>query len=106
MKFTTIYLGENKIEVFNSFLGKETVKINDEIVTNKFSLFGTEHNFKITENEELVECKLDIGYGINGAIFSLYKNKQPIIVSNKNGGGIFIVVILILSVFTGLNVFL
>lgn len=49
MKFTTIYLGENKIELFNSLLGKETVKVNDEMVSSKFSITGTEHLFSIKE---------------------------------------------------------
>lgn len=28
MKYTTIYLGENKIEIFNSIIGRETIKVN------------------------------------------------------------------------------
>ena len=33
MKFTTIYLEENIIEIHNSFLGKETIKVNNKIVS-------------------------------------------------------------------------
>ncbi len=47
MKYTTIYIGENKIEVFNTLLGIEKIKVNGEIVSRKFSIFGTEHNFTI-----------------------------------------------------------
>ena len=35
MKFTTIYLDENKIEIVSSFAGKETIKVNDEVVSQK-----------------------------------------------------------------------
>lgn len=35
MKYTTVYLDENKIELFNTILGKETIKVNGEIVSEK-----------------------------------------------------------------------
>lgn len=81
MKFTTIYLEENTIEVHNSFLGKETVKVNNEIVSEKNSIFGAEHNFKINEIGKKIECRIKIGFSINGAVFNLYKNNKPIIIS-------------------------
>ncbi|WP_154199772.1 hypothetical protein [Ancylomarina sp. 16SWW S1-10-2] len=37
MKFTTIYLEGNTIEVHNSFLGKETIKVNNKIISEKRS---------------------------------------------------------------------
>jgi hypothetical protein len=40
MKFTAIYLEENIIEIHNSFLGKETIKVNNEIVSEIRSFFG------------------------------------------------------------------
>jgi hypothetical protein len=85
MKFTTIYLGENKIEVFNSLLGIEKIIVNGEIVSRKFSIFGAEHYFTIKENDKNVECKIDFGFGINGIVFNLYKDNKPIVESPKNG---------------------
>ena len=49
MKYITINLRDNEIEVHNSFLGKETIKVNDKIVSNEFSIFGADHYFRITK---------------------------------------------------------
>ncbi len=84
MKYITINLEGNKIEVHNSLFGNETIKVNDKIVSDKFSIFGAEHNFKIIENEKEVECKIDIGLSFQGVIFNLYKDEKPILVYNKN----------------------
>lgn len=35
MKLVTYYIGDNTIEIENSILGKETVKLNGEIVSQK-----------------------------------------------------------------------
>jgi hypothetical protein len=40
MKYTTVHLDKNKIELFNTLLGKETVKVNGEIVSEKVQLQG------------------------------------------------------------------
>lgn len=81
MKFTTIYLEENTIEVYNSFLGKETIKVNNKIVSEISSFFGAEHNFKLYEGGINVECRIKIGFSLNGAVFNFYKNNKPIIIS-------------------------
>ncbi|MDI6034274.1 hypothetical protein QLS91_14435 [Flavobacterium sp. LB2P84] len=47
MKFTTINLGDNKIEVFNSFMAKETIVLNGKIVSEKRSITGATHHFKM-----------------------------------------------------------
>lgn len=85
MRFTTVYLDDNKIEIFNSLLGKETVKVNGEIVSEIYSISGATHVFNIKENEQDVVCKLVIGFGLNSAVFDLYKDEKPIIESSKKG---------------------
>ena len=84
MKYTTIHLAENKIELFTSLLGKETVKVNGEIVSEKSSITGTEHVFKIRENDIENTYKLITGSNVNGIGFSLYKNENPIIEMPKS----------------------
>jgi hypothetical protein len=81
MKFTTIYLEENIIEIHNSFLGKETIKVNNKIVSEIRSFFGAEHNFKINEDQNIADCRIIIGFSLNGVVFNLYKNNKPIIIS-------------------------
>lgn len=85
MKFTTVHLDNNKIELFNSILGKETIKVNNKIVSEKRSVFGTVHSFKIAENGKDVTCKLATGFGFNGVVIDLYKEGKPIIESPKSG---------------------
>lgn len=85
MKFTTVHLDNNKIELFNSILGKETIKVNNKIVSEKRSIFGTVHSFKIAENGKDVTCKLATGFGFNGVVIDLYKEGKPIIESPKSG---------------------
>lgn len=84
MKITTLILGNNKIEFNNSFLGVETIKVNDTIVSNKLSIFGTEHNFTINEDNKDVTIRLVTGLSLYGFIISLYKDDVPIIQSNGN----------------------
>lgn len=96
MKFTTIYLEENKIELFNSIIGKEIVKVNGEIVSSKFSLTGTEHQFKLNEQGKESKCKLVTGFGFNGIVIDLYKDNKPIIESPKSGClGTFLIIVII-----------
>ena len=107
MKFTTVHLDDNKIEVFNSLLGKETVKVNGEIVSEKYSFAGATHVFNIKENEQEITCKLDIGYGFSGVVFDLYKGEQPIIESPKNGCvGLLLIVFFIGFIIYGIDHFL
>lgn len=85
MKFTTVYLDENKIEVFNSIIGQETIKVNGEIVSQQYSILGAEHNFTVTENGTISNCKLKMGLGLNGVVFDLFKNNKPVVESPKSG---------------------
>lgn len=96
MKFTTIYLGENKIEVFNTLIGREIIKVNGEIVSQKFSIFGAKHIFSIKENEEPVECKMDFGLGFNGVVFNLYRHDKPVVESPMIGCSFVVILIVII----------
>ncbi len=107
MKFTTVHLDDNKIEVFNSFLGKETVKVNGEIVSEIYSMLGATHVFNIKENEQDIECKLVIGFGFSGVVIDLYKDEKPIIESPKKGClTFFLIVFSIVIVFKAIDYFL
>lgn len=84
MKFTTINLGDNKIEVFNSFIGRETIVLNGKVVSEKNSITGATHHFKMIENDQEVACKFIFGYGLNGVVMNLYKDNKPVIESEKS----------------------
>jgi len=83
MKFITVYIGNNKIELSNSILGKESVTVNDAVVSEKSSIFGTDHHFTINEDGIDANCTLTTGMGFNGVVIDLYKNGKPIIQSSK-----------------------
>jgi len=84
MKFSTIQLGNNKIEIFNSFLGKETIIVNGKIASEKNSIRGAKHTFKMLENDRQVNCKLNLGYGSNGVVMDLYVDNVAIIESPRS----------------------
>lgn len=92
MKFATIYIDQNKIEIDNSIFGKETIRLNGSVVSQKYSLLGTKHQFFILENEKKIKYQLNLGYGPNGVVMDLYKDNQPVIESNK---GSFLLVMLL-----------
>ncbi len=84
MKYSTINLGNNSIEIHNSSFGKETIKVNNKIVSSKRSFGGAEHIFPIIENNKEVECRIRLGYGRGGITYDFYKGNEPIIVSSKS----------------------
>ena len=47
MKYYEFNIESDKIEFHSSYFGKETIIVNGKKVSNKFSLTGTEHKFKI-----------------------------------------------------------
>jgi hypothetical protein len=53
--------------------------VNGEIVSEKRSITGEEHLFKITENGIDNSYKLTTGINLNGVSFCLYKNDKAVI---------------------------
>ena len=51
MKYYEYNIESDKIEFFNSYFGKETVMVNGKKESEKFSITGTEHEFKINSTE-------------------------------------------------------
>ncbi|KAA3640986.1 MAG: hypothetical protein DWQ02_01245 [Bacteroidetes bacterium] len=83
MKLMTIYQGDNKIELHNSILGKETVYVNNEEVSSKYSFWGTSHVFDVLEDSEWVEYELVTGLGMYGVTIDLYREGYAIIESSS-----------------------
>ncbi len=100
MKFATIYLDQNKIEIDNSITGKETISLNGSVVSQKHSVLGAKHQFYILENQKKIKCQLNLGYGPNGVVLDLYKDGQPIIESYKGFNLLLIIVISLFLVFS------
>ncbi len=98
MRYAIIYSDGNKIEILNSCFGKETIKVNDKIVSEKRSLTGGEHEFSIEKDGNKVPYRLELGFNLNGAGFNLYKEEEPIIEmldSEKRKKGLFIYALIV-----------
>ncbi len=62
------------IEFINSWTGKETVKVNRQIVSEKSSLLGTHHFFNVDEGGSKVPYVLTTRIGSKGVMLDLRKN--------------------------------
>lgn len=103
MHITTIHLGETSIELYNSFWGRETVKVNGELVSSKYSFSGMEHIFFVNESGGEATYKLKTGLGLFGMYFNLYKNDLPVIESPRTKGWFsFFLVIIIMVILVDL----
>jgi len=90
MIYSSIYIDNLRIEIHNNLLGRETIKVNDEIVSSKYSLLGAKHSFKFEE----VDFELTLRTTIFGVVFDLSKNGVPIIESTKSGCRVFILIVI------------
>jgi hypothetical protein len=60
MKYAEYNIDNNKIEFLNSILGKETVVVNGEKVSKKFSVTGAEHHFSIKSNHFILKSNYEL----------------------------------------------
>ncbi|PSL03986.1 hypothetical protein [Cecembia rubra] len=85
MKYSTLFFHGQKIEVFNSWLGKEIIKINGEVKSSKYSVFGTTHHFQFEDAKgDSHEFQLSFRINFTGIVLDVYLDKQPVIVSPNN----------------------
>ena len=75
MKQVTFYIESNEIHFSNDWMGNETITVNGQQVSKKFSFFGTKHNFTIENNGVIEEYSIvsDISFK-NNVVISLYKD--------------------------------
>ena len=64
MKYTEFKANGNIVEFHNSVFGKETIFVNGEIISEKFSLFGTEHLFRLNEKQYSLKSSLQALKGV------------------------------------------
>lgn len=60
MKYTEYTIDNDKIEFLNSILGKETVVVNGEKISEKFSITGAEHHFSIKLNHFILKSNYEL----------------------------------------------
>lgn len=69
----------NEIEIHNSWMGKETIKYNGEIMSSKYSFMGEQHEFAVLENDVWIDYIVEIGFANYGVGFNIYRNNEPLI---------------------------
>ncbi|WP_289061610.1 hypothetical protein [Zobellia russellii] len=96
-KSALYYIDNHKIEVVNTFFGKEKVLLNDRTVSKKITKLRAEHTFTIGENRYWI-ARRDSSHGEKINKFEVRKNGSPIslvnILSQKSSNQMFAVVIL------------
>lgn len=91
MKFVSIYLEGIVIEIHNNLFGVEQIKVNGNLVSSKFSIFGAKHDFIFDGHQ----YKIVITSGFTGVWYDLYKDGIPIIETTKNGCLIVLAIVLV-----------
>ncbi|MBQ4821690.1 hypothetical protein [Aquimarina sp. MMG016] len=77
MKHAEYIIENNKVEVFNTLLGKESIFLNGTKVSEKYSLLGSNHYFKIGNDNYSIRPYPTLEK-ISGVGFMIHKNGLPI----------------------------
>jgi hypothetical protein len=84
MRYLTLNIAENtQLSIDNSMTGVETIYMNEKIVSKKFSFWGAKHIFNREENGEYVNYEVKIGLNFTGIGYNIYRNNEPILLSNN-----------------------
>lgn len=86
MKYKEYELENNKVEYKNSILGRETVIVNGNVVSEKQTFFGVSHSFNLNSNQYKLVTKREFSDTLSVNII-LIKNGEFVqkdIVNDKN----------------------
>lgn len=75
MKYYEYNIESNKIEFHNSFFGKETILVNGKKTSEKYSITGTYHFFKINSVEILIKTDYKL-FKDREIELNLFQNRQ------------------------------
>ncbi len=82
MRYLTLNINPNaRIDIDNDFSGKETIRYNNEIVSEQKSFFGSVHNFEKEENGEIAKYEVRIGLSFFRITFNIFRNNQAILLN-------------------------
>jgi hypothetical protein len=82
MKYAGYQIENNTVSIYNSITGIERIHLNGREVSKAFSWFGSDHLFKIGENQYTVKPYITLKNCI-GIGFAIYKNGVPVTFQNK-----------------------
>jgi hypothetical protein len=83
MKYLTLNLNDHvRIEIENSITGKETIRYNDEIVSEEATFWGGTHRFEKMEDGELARYEVRVSVKPIFRIgFDIYRNDKMILLA-------------------------
>ncbi len=81
VKCALYYIENHKIEVVNTFLGKEKILLNGVTVSEKSFNVGISHTFSIGKNQYRISQR-DKSYSKRGNMFEIRKNGMPLSLVN------------------------
>lgn len=83
MRYLTLFTPDrNRIDIRNSLLGEENIYYNGKMVSKNTSLFGSFHEFHVTEQDEEVHYTVNIGIKWPIRVgFDIYRNGTPLLLS-------------------------
>ncbi len=82
MRYLTLNINPNaRIDIDNDIWGKETIRYNGEIVTEKSSIFGSVHTFEKEENGEIAKYEIRISLKSLRIGFDIFRNNQAILLN-------------------------
>lgn len=75
MRIISVNIGDTHIEFDNDmWTGHENIYVNGELVSRKFSWFGTDHFFEVEEDGVWVDYVLTTGFGWRGLTTEITRN--------------------------------
>ena len=96
MKVVTFQVDGHKIELYNSWLGKETVKVDDQIVSSAYSMWGMSHKFNLEEDaQHQYRIETSIGGYPSMVNINLYRNDEALVIWHNSRSGMIILFFLV-----------
>jgi hypothetical protein len=83
MRYLTYYTPErHRIDINNSWLGEEKIFYDGELVSSQTSIFGSVHEFRVTENSEETDYRINIELKWPLRIgFDIFRNGKALLLS-------------------------
>lgn len=84
MRYLTLNITADQIlSIDNSMMGVETIYMNEEVVSKKFSFWGAKHMFSREENGKHADYEVEIGLSFVGIGYNIHRNGESIMMSNN-----------------------
>lgn len=85
MKVFSVFYRGKEITIHNNLLGVESIRVDGEVKSSRYSSFGTTHSFTIHDEEGFADDFIvEIGYGWWGVTCNVWCNDEPLFIGLKH----------------------